>query len=53
MVYCKHPYRVDPSIVGHYYILDIKNEKFLLVKSMHGKILRKIGYMYKELQSIY
>ena len=52
--------RIDPSIVGHYHILDIKNEKFLLAKNMHGKISQKlpvrlftIGYMYKELQSIY
>ena len=30
---------VDPPIVGHYQILDIKN---LLTKSMHGKISQKI-----------
>lgn len=39
--------------------MDNNNEKFLHVKSMHGKISRKIpigpltiGYMCKELQSI-
>ena len=49
--------RVDPPIVGHHHILDIKSEKFLLAKSMHGKVSRRIpvstiGYMCKELQSI-
>ena len=51
--------RVNPSIIGHYHILDNNNEKFSHAKNMHRQNLRKIlvqpstiGYMYKEFQGI-
>ena len=54
--------RVDPPIVGHYHILDVRKLKSLAREKymcMHGKISRKIhvrpftiGYMCNELPRV-
>ena len=51
--------KVDPPIVGHYHILDIKNEKFLLVKVCMENFTKNScmtihywPYMCKKLHSI-